>query len=188
MLSGYLPPFLVHIYVVHSHIKFAVLSVNSTHIIWGLALLYLRLRSGSFWYSPGQSVHQWLCTRNQWQSSIFIGTDTATFFQTPIDLCKILRLNRYLDFHYLFPTLCLIMPPSASKQKRLAEKAAKKNAGLGGSTSTSTTPAGSTNGSAINTPMTSMSAANSTDDLTSMAKLNLATDRYVIKRSFGLPP
>ncbi|KAF9463628.1 P-loop containing nucleoside triphosphate hydrolase protein [Collybia nuda] len=69
------------------------------------------------------------------------------------------------------------MPPSASKQKRLAEKAAKKNAGLGGTASSSTTPAGSTNGSAINTPMTSMSAATSTDDLTTMAKLSLATDR-----------
>jgi ATP-binding cassette subfamily F protein 2 len=67
------------------------------------------------------------------------------------------------------------MPPSASKQKRLAEKAAKKNAGLGSST---TTPTGSVNGgSATNTPLTSMSAANSSDDLTSMAKLNIATER-----------
>lgn len=70
------------------------------------------------------------------------------------------------------------MAPSASKQKRLAEKAAKKNAGLGGTASSSTTPNGSvTSGSAINTPLTSMSAANSTDDLTSMAKLTVATDR-----------
>ncbi|KAF8076986.1 P-loop containing nucleoside triphosphate hydrolase protein [Lyophyllum atratum] len=70
------------------------------------------------------------------------------------------------------------MPPSSSKQKRLAEKAAKKNAGLGGTASSSTTPSGSTNGgSAINTPLTSMSAATSAEDLTSMAKLSLATDR-----------
>ncbi|KAF8226945.1 P-loop containing nucleoside triphosphate hydrolase protein [Tricholoma matsutake] len=71
------------------------------------------------------------------------------------------------------------MAPSASKQKRLAEKAAKKNAGIAGSTSPSTsTPAGSVNGgSAINTPLTSVSAANSTDDLTSMAKLSIATER-----------
>ncbi|KAJ7233754.1 P-loop containing nucleoside triphosphate hydrolase protein [Mycena rebaudengoi] len=66
------------------------------------------------------------------------------------------------------------MPPSASKQKRLAEKAAKK----GGEGSTSGTPTtGSRNGSSVNTPMTSMSAANSSEDLLSMAKLNLATDR-----------
>ncbi|KAG6908093.1 hypothetical protein DXG01_006184 [Tephrocybe rancida] len=69
------------------------------------------------------------------------------------------------------------MAPSASKQKRLAEKAAKKNAGITDGTSPSTTPSGSTNGSAINTPMTSMSAATSTEDLSAMAKLNIATDR-----------
>ncbi|KAF5369702.1 hypothetical protein D9615_010173 [Tricholomella constricta] len=67
------------------------------------------------------------------------------------------------------------MPPSASKQKRLAEKAAKKSAGLAGSSST--TPSGSVNGSATNTPLTSMSAATSTEDLSSMAKLNMATER-----------
>jgi hypothetical protein len=70
------------------------------------------------------------------------------------------------------------MAPSASKQKRLAEKAAKKSAGINGgdvaSTSTST-PAGSVNGGS--TPLTSVSAANSTDDLSTMAKLNLATER-----------
>jgi ATP-binding cassette subfamily F protein 2 len=73
------------------------------------------------------------------------------------------------------------MAPSASKQKRLAEKAAKKSAGVnGGDGSTSTsTPAGSVNGGSVfNTPLTSMSAANSTDDLLSMAKLNMATDRW----------
>ncbi|KAF8801549.1 P-loop containing nucleoside triphosphate hydrolase protein [Phlegmacium glaucopus] len=74
------------------------------------------------------------------------------------------------------------MPPSASKQKRLAEKAAKKNAGVGpnGDDSPSTsTPAGSVNGAS--TPLTSMSGMNSkagsTEDLMSMAKLNIATDR-----------
>ncbi|KAJ7054360.1 P-loop containing nucleoside triphosphate hydrolase protein [Mycena amicta] len=72
-------------------------------------------------------------------------------------------------------------PVSASKQKRLAEKAAKKVAG--GDDSTSGTPTGSTfasrNGSSTNTPMTNLSAANSQEDLaiTSMAKLSLATDR-----------
>ena len=72
------------------------------------------------------------------------------------------------------------MAPSASKQKRLAEKAAKtaakaaKNAD--GTTSTST-PTGSVNGgSSMNTPLTSQSAATSVDDL-SMAKLQIMTDR-----------
>ncbi|KAJ3478266.1 hypothetical protein NLI96_g9876 [Meripilus lineatus] len=74
------------------------------------------------------------------------------------------------------------MPPSASKQKRLAEKAAKQAAKSKGakdtaSTPTGTTPSGSTNGSATNTPLTSLSAATSTEDLTSMAKLQIATDR-----------
>ncbi|KAJ7484606.1 P-loop containing nucleoside triphosphate hydrolase protein [Mycena latifolia] len=68
------------------------------------------------------------------------------------------------------------MAPSASKQKRLAEKAAKKNAGGEGSTS-GTPTTGSRNGSSAATPLTSMSAANSQEDLTSMAKLNIATDR-----------
>ena len=76
------------------------------------------------------------------------------------------------------------MPPSASKQKRLAEKAAKKNAAGPTDASTSTsTPAGSVNGGTI-TPLTSLSGLNSKagsqEDLTSMAKLNLATDRYVV--------
>ncbi|KAH0840339.1 P-loop containing nucleoside triphosphate hydrolase protein [Lanmaoa asiatica] len=70
------------------------------------------------------------------------------------------------------------MPPSASKQKRLAEKAAKQAAKQLGETATSTsTPTGSVTGSAANTPLTSVSAANSTDDLTSMAKLQIATER-----------
>ncbi|KAG1776121.1 P-loop containing nucleoside triphosphate hydrolase protein [Suillus placidus] len=68
------------------------------------------------------------------------------------------------------------MPPSASKQKRLAEKAAKQSARLNGTTSTST-PNDSVPGSMSHTPLTSVSAANSTDDLTSMAKLQIATDR-----------
>ncbi|CAK5272986.1 unnamed protein product [Mycena citricolor] len=69
------------------------------------------------------------------------------------------------------------MAPSASKQKRLAEKAAKK-AATGGDGSTTGTPTfGSRDGSSANTPLTSVTAANSTEDLTSMAKLALATDR-----------
>ncbi|TBU44358.1 P-loop containing nucleoside triphosphate hydrolase protein [Dichomitus squalens] len=72
------------------------------------------------------------------------------------------------------------MAPSASKQKRLAEKAAKQSAkvkGTDASTSTST-PTGSVNGgSSVNTPLTSMSAATSQEDLSAMAKLQIATDR-----------
>ncbi|KZT70241.1 P-loop containing nucleoside triphosphate hydrolase protein [Daedalea quercina L-15889] len=73
------------------------------------------------------------------------------------------------------------MPPSAAKQKRLAEKAAKQ-ASKGTTTSGSTdTPNGSVNGSkagsSVNTPLTSVSAAASREDLTSMAKLQIATDR-----------
>ncbi|KDR84549.1 hypothetical protein GALMADRAFT_55337 [Galerina marginata CBS 339.88] len=76
------------------------------------------------------------------------------------------------------------MPPSASKQKRLAEKAAKKNSGggpygAGDDSPSNSTPAGSVNGAS--TPLTSMSGLNSKagsqEDLMSMAKLNLATDR-----------
>lgn len=75
------------------------------------------------------------------------------------------------------------MPPSASKQKRLAEKAAKqaaKSKGVQDSTSTTTgttSQTGSVNGSATNTPLTSLSAATSTDDIPSMTKLQIATDR-----------
>lgn len=72
------------------------------------------------------------------------------------------------------------MPPSASKQKRLAEKAAKQAAKSNNinSSVTSSTPTGSTNGgSSINTPMSSLSAATSQEDLTSMAKLQIATER-----------
>lgn len=74
------------------------------------------------------------------------------------------------------------MPPSASKQKRLAEKAAKANAkravgGSSGDTAT-TTPTESLNGSGFSTPLTSRSAAGSQEDLMSMAKLKKATDRY----------
>jgi len=67
------------------------------------------------------------------------------------------------------------MPPSASKQKRLAEKAAKKASG-GDASPSGTTPSGSTRGSTVGTPLTSMSAAGSQEDL-SMAKLSLITDR-----------
>jgi len=73
------------------------------------------------------------------------------------------------------------MAPSASKQKRLAEKAAKgsvKANGKSAGTETST-PSGSVNGgsSAIGTPLTNTSAATSAEDLISMAKLQIATDR-----------
>ncbi|EJD38199.1 ATP-binding cassette transporter [Auricularia subglabra TFB-10046 SS5] len=69
------------------------------------------------------------------------------------------------------------MAPSNSKQKRLAEKAAKAAAKAGGASDagTSTPTASSTNGK--NTPLTSVSAAGSTDDLSDMKKLALATDR-----------
>ncbi|KAH7910315.1 P-loop containing nucleoside triphosphate hydrolase protein [Hygrophoropsis aurantiaca] len=70
------------------------------------------------------------------------------------------------------------MAPSASKQKRLAEKAAKGASKQNGTSTSTSTPAGSVNGgSAINTPLTSLSAATSVEDLTSMAKLQIATDR-----------
>ncbi|KAG8696234.1 hypothetical protein FRC08_007286, partial [Ceratobasidium sp. 394] len=72
------------------------------------------------------------------------------------------------------------MPPSASKQKRLAEKAAKGSAKAKAGSSTGT-PAdtGSANGSGANTPLTSVpgSLNASSEDLTSMAKLQIATDR-----------
>ncbi|OJT10313.1 hypothetical protein TRAPUB_13181 [Trametes pubescens] len=74
------------------------------------------------------------------------------------------------------------MAPSASKQKRLAEKAAKQSAKGKGATDASTTtgtstPSGSVNGSSVNTPLTNTSAATSHEDLNSMAKLQIATDR-----------
>ncbi|KAH7887252.1 P-loop containing nucleoside triphosphate hydrolase protein [Phlebopus sp. FC_14] len=69
------------------------------------------------------------------------------------------------------------MPPSASKQKRLAEKAAKQASKQNGASTSASTPTGSVTGSTANTPLTSVSAATSTDDLTSMAKLQIATER-----------
>ncbi|KAI0782553.1 P-loop containing nucleoside triphosphate hydrolase protein [Abortiporus biennis] len=72
------------------------------------------------------------------------------------------------------------MAPSASKQKRLAEKAAKqsaKNKGVGGASTSTSTPTGSTNGSTASTPLTSLSAATSQEDLSAMVKLQIATDR-----------
>jgi ATP-binding cassette subfamily F protein 2 len=75
------------------------------------------------------------------------------------------------------------MAPSASKQKRLAEKAAKNAAGSGNTepSSRTSTPTGSANGRS--TPLTSLSGAaskaNSQEDLSSMARLNIATERYV---------
>jgi len=72
--------------------------------------------------------------------------------------------------------------PSNSKQKRLAEKAAK-NAGKGSmKTSPTSTPDPSTNGNS--TPMTSLSANGSLENLADaheeMKKLNLATDRSAV--------
>ena len=67
-------------------------------------------------------------------------------FQTPTDLEKL------YDYHHRSQTTVNKMP-SASKEKRLAEKAAKKNAG------------GISNGT-------------NSEDLMSMARLNIATDRY----------
>jgi len=68
------------------------------------------------------------------------------------------------------------MAPSASKQKRLAEKAAKKSA------SGTATPASTVNGGS--TPLTSLSNTGSTEDLVDaaeqMKKLNLATDRSAV--------
>ena len=72
------------------------------------------------------------------------------------------------------------MPPqSASKQKRLAEKAAKQAAKQKGavSSTTTSTPTGSINGSSATTPVTSLSLAGSTEDLNAMEKLKLATER-----------
>lgn len=80
------------------------------------------------------------------------------------------------------------MPPSSSKQKRLAEKAAKASSNQKNGSSTlgtdSTTDTGSMNGGSsvgtpvgTGTPMTSLSVNASREDLTSMAKLALATDR-----------
>ncbi|KAG2036042.1 hypothetical protein BDR03DRAFT_1092710 [Suillus americanus] len=70
-------------------------------------------------------------------------------------------------------------PPSALKRKRLAEKAAKQSAKHSGTTSTST-PSDSVPASMshTDTPPTSISAANSMCDLTSMVKLQIATDRW----------
>ena len=70
------------------------------------------------------------------------------------------------------------MPPkvSASKQKRLAEKAARQSA-KGSSIATGSTPPDSTISSEASTPITNLSANTSKDDLSSMAKLRIATDR-----------
>ena len=70
-------------------------------------------------------------------------------------------------------------PQSASKQKRLAEKAAKQAAKqkVPGSSTATSTPTGSVYGSSANTPLTSMSASGSTEDLNAMEKLKLATER-----------
>ncbi|KAL5483348.1 ARB1 [Sanghuangporus weigelae] len=67
---------------------------------------------------------------------------------------------------------------SASKQKRLAEKVARQSAkGSSSGTATGSTPPDSTISSEASTPMTNLSANTSKDDLSSMAKLRIATDR-----------
>jgi len=72
------------------------------------------------------------------------------------------------------------MPPSASKQKRLAEKAAKK-AFSGKTDPTASSTAEETDGRS--TPLTSVSGVGSKvgsqEDLMSMARLSVATDRCV---------
>lgn len=72
------------------------------------------------------------------------------------------------------------MPPqSASKQKRLAEKAAKQAAKqkAAASSTTTSTPTGSVYGSSVTTPLTNVSASGSTEDLNTMEKLKIATER-----------
>ena len=76
------------------------------------------------------------------------------------------------------------MAPSASKQKRLADKA-MKNAEKGLTGSSKSTPAGSVAGGS--TPMTSLSANASDEALADaqaeMKRLNLATDRSAVRWS-----
>ena len=72
------------------------------------------------------------------------------------------------------------MPPqSASKQKRLAEKAAKQAAKqkVAGSSTATSTPTGSIYESSVTTPLTNVSASGSVEDLSAMEKLKLATER-----------
>jgi ATP-binding cassette subfamily F protein 2 len=76
------------------------------------------------------------------------------------------------------------MAPSASKQKRLAEKAAKQASKTGSTTGTSTpgvsTPSGST-------PMTSANGSSADlveDAKAEMAKLNLKQDRSAVSLLF----
>jgi len=70
------------------------------------------------------------------------------------------------------------MAPSNSKQKRMAERAAKKSSKPNGATdSSSSTPALSVNGSSATTPMTNVSRNGSQDALDAMTKLAIATDR-----------
>lgn len=74
------------------------------------------------------------------------------------------------------------MAPSASKQKRLAEKAAKQASMNGGSTTGTSTPGGmSTPGGS--TPMTSTNGSSADlvgDAKAEMAKLSLKTDRSAV--------
>ena len=98
-----------------------------------------------------------------------------------LDMLQPLGWVPYPNLLYTLQTTTISMAPSASKQKRLAEKAAKQaakaNAAAAGGSSTGT-PTGSVNGgSTAGTPLTSLSAATSQEDLSAMAKLQLATDR-----------
>ena len=77
-------------------------------------------------------------------------------------------------FHYLPDFYCLYIAPYAYKQERLVEKAASRGTN---DTSTSTPTTSVNGGSATNTPLTSLSAPQSREDVTSMAKLQIATDR-----------
>ena len=83
--------------------------------------------------------------------------------------------------------------PLSFVQKRLAEKAAKQaaRANVGGSGGGSETPTATGSGSAYGdsasaTPMTNRSAAGSQEDLMSMEKLRLATERYAPHPSLSM--
>ncbi len=82
--------------------------------------------------------------------------------------------------------------PSASKQKRLAEKAAKnaeKVSGFSTPNPSSTNGHSTPNGNGDSTPMTSLSANGSEENLADaheeMKKLNLAQDRSAVSTFFS---
>lgn len=96
---------------------------------------------------------------------------------------KLRRLiNEFLSLKSVY------MAPSVSRQKRLQERAAKKASSTNPSSRIST-PTGSVNG--YSTPLTSNSGvpskSNSQEDLLSMARLNIATERYsIIRQLFSM--